>query len=99
MKNRFIITEIYTDGLAAVNKVLVDTQTHVQYLMHQEGATMSMCVLLGADGLPLLADEIEPHPLLNEPRKPIVAEKDRIQKRPETEELVVLPPVEVNKEI
>lgn len=98
MKNRFVITEIYSDGIHAVNKVLVDKQTKVQYLLHQEGSTMSICPLIQADGKPVLSDMIEEHPLMKNNRRNIIKEEDKIKVRPEDEELIVLPPVKVEKD-
>lgn len=55
-ENRFITTAIYHDALAACTKVIVDKKTRVQYLFHNEGTASGMCVLVDADGKPLLAD-------------------------------------------
>ena len=56
-KNRFITTEIYHDGMSACTKLLVDVETHVQYMFHNEGSGAGLCVLVDRDGRPLLADD------------------------------------------
>lgn len=56
-KNRFITTEIYHDGMSACTKILVDVETHVQYMFHNEGSGAGLCVLVDRDGRPLLADD------------------------------------------
>ena len=56
-KNRFITTEIYHDGMSASTKLLVDVETHVQYMFHNEGSGAGLCVLVDRDGRPLLADD------------------------------------------
>ena len=93
-ENRFIITEIHKDGIHAVNKVLVDTQTHVQYLLHQEGATMSCVVLVDANGKPLLSDNLTPYiPSISEE----IVEEDTINERKHDEIIETFEPVEIKK--
>lgn len=94
---RFIITEIYQDDLHAVDKVLVDTQTRVQYLLHQEGSGCSCCVLLNEEGKPLLSDSLTRHPDSIRVNTPPTKEKDYIQYRKESEPLAILPRIEVKR--
>lgn len=93
-ENRFIITEIHKDDLHAVNKVLVDKQTRVQYLLHQEGSTMSCVVLVDANGKPLLSDDLTPY---TPPKMEEIIEVDRINKRKDDEVLETFEPVEIKK--
>ncbi len=61
-KNRFVTTEIYHDGMSACTKILVDVETRIQYIFHNEGSGAGLCVLLDSSGQPLLAnDEIIEH--------------------------------------
>ena len=91
-ENRFIITEIHKDGIHAVNKVLVDTQTHVQYLLHQEGATIACVALIDANGKPLLSEDLTPY---IPPKAEEIVEIDRINERKHDEILLTFPRVEV----
>lgn len=93
-ENRFVITEIHKDDLHAVNKVLVDKQTRVQYLLHQEGATMTCVTLVDANGKPLLSDDLTPYVY---PKSQQIVEKDRINERKHDEILETFEPVEINK--
>lgn len=92
---RFIITEIYQDDLHSVDKVLVDTQTHVQYLLHLEGASCGCCVLIDEEGKPLLSNSLTRHPDSVRKVLPQEKEKDYIQYRNESEPLEKLPRVRV----
>lgn len=51
---RFI--ESYSQGVANVQKILVDTQTGVNYLLASSAATdgCGMCVLVDKDGNPII---------------------------------------------
>lgn len=93
-ENRFIVTEIYHDDLHAVNKVLVDTQTRVQYLLHQEGSSCGCVVLVDVNGKPLLADDMTPCEL---PKVSEIIETDQIQERSHDEILKTFKPVEIKK--
>lgn len=93
-ENRFIITEIHHDDLHAVNKVLVDKQTRVQYLIHQEGATMTCVTLVDANGKPLLSDDLTPY-IPKKTEK--IVEVDRINERKHDEILETFEPVEIKK--
>ena len=93
-ENRFIITEIHKDDLHAVNKVLVDKQTRVQYLIHQEGATMTCVTLVDANGKPLLSDDLTPY---IPPKADKIVEIDRINERKHDEILETFEPVEIKK--
>ena len=55
-ENRFITTEIYHDAMAACTKLIVDKETKVQYLFHNEGNASGFCILVDSNGLPLLAE-------------------------------------------
>ena len=95
-EQRFIITEIYAQDLHAVNKVLVDTQTRVQYLLHQEGASCAMVCLVDETGQPLLSDTLQPlETLQNE----FIEEKDTINKRRNDEKLETFPVVEIKGDL
>lgn len=93
-ENRFIITEIHKDDLHAVNKVLVDRQTRVQYLLHQEGATMTCVTLVDENGKPLLSDDLTPY---IPPKTDKIVEKDTINERKYDEILETFKPVEIKK--
>ena len=93
-ENRFIITEIHKDDLHAVNKVLVDKLTRVQYLLHQEGATMTCVTLVDEDGKPLLSDDLTPY---IQPKAEKIVEIDRINERKHDEILETFDPVEIKK--
>ena len=93
-ENRFIITEIHKDDLHAVNKVLVDKLTRVQYLLHQEGATMTCVTLVDKDGKPLLSDDLTPY---IPPKAEKIVEIDRINERKHDEILETFDPVEIKK--
>ncbi len=45
---------IYTQGTLTATKVLVDTETGVQYLYHQDGYAGGLTALLGKDGKPVI---------------------------------------------
>lgn len=93
---RFIITEIYLDGIYAVDKVLVDTQTKVSYLLHQEGGAMGLVPLIDAKGLPLLCEDLTPlNQKKEEPKKE--SYPDMIQERKKKEKIKKLKPVKVKK--
>lgn len=94
-KKRFIITEIYQNDLHAADKVLVDTQTNVQYLLHQEGSGCSCIVLVDQDGKPLLCQN--PVELPSSQPKAVQEEKDLIGKRSEDEPLKKLEIVKPKK--
>ena len=91
-KERFIVTEIYGQDLHAVNKVLVDTETRVQYLLHQQGTSCALVCLVDENGLPLLSDTLKPLEVVKEK---IVEEKDTIKERGHDEILETFPPVEI----
>ena len=91
-KQRFIITEIYSQDLHAVNKVLVDTQTRVQYLLHQEGASCSMVCLVDETGQPLLSDTLDEIEIQKEEK---IEEIDSIRQRKDDELLETFPKVEI----
>lgn len=93
-KERFITTEIYPDGIFAVHKVIVDTQTSVAYYLHQEGSTASMCLLVDQEGKPLIVSDPQPAKIEDPMR---VDMRDRIKRRKETEELIPLKPVVIQK--
>lgn len=93
-ENRFIITEIHKDDLHAVNKVLVDKQTRVQYLLHQEGSTIACVALIDANGKPLLSDDLTPY---IPPKKEEIVEEDLIKERKYDEILETFKPVEIKK--
>jgi hypothetical protein len=59
MKKTDRFQEVYTQGTLTTTKVLVDTETGVQYLYHQDGHAGGLTVLLGKDGKPVIlpADE------------------------------------------
>ncbi len=46
---------VYKQGMASTMKIIVDTETGVQYLAMTEGYAGGMTVLLDRDGKPLLA--------------------------------------------
>lgn len=46
---------VYKQGMAGTMKIIVDTETGVQYLAMTEGYAGGMTVLLDRDGKPLLA--------------------------------------------
>ena len=46
--------EVYTQGHISTTKILVDTQTGVNYLFHMEGYGGGMTVLLDRDGKPVV---------------------------------------------
>ena len=53
-KERFV--EVYNQGIVNVMKVVVDTETGVNYVLgsHNKASGTGMTVLLGADGKPLI---------------------------------------------
>ena len=53
-KDRFV--EVYSQGLTNVEKIIVDTETGVNYVLgsHNKASGTGMTVLLGADGKPLI---------------------------------------------
>lgn len=53
-KERFV--EVYNQGLVNVAKIIVDTETGVNYLMgsHNKQAGTGMTVLVDADGKPIV---------------------------------------------
>ena len=53
-KNRFV--EVYTQGLTNVAKIIVDTETGVNYLLASSTLTAGcgMSVLVDADGKPIV---------------------------------------------
>lgn len=53
-ENRFISVCKEKSVIYGTSTVLVDTQTGVQYFYHCEGAPGGMCVLVDAEGKPLL---------------------------------------------
>lgn len=55
MKERFV--EVYSQGVTNVRKVLVDTETGVNYLIASSNMTggCGMTVLVDADGKPVVA--------------------------------------------
>lgn len=91
-EQRFIITEIYSQDLHAVNKVLVDTKTRVQYLMHQEGASCGIVCIVDETGKPLLSDNLQP---IEFTKDQCIEDKDTIKSRWMNEKLEELPPVEI----
>lgn len=97
INKRFIITEIYQNDMHAVDKVLVDTQTHVQYLLHLEGSSSSCSVLVDAQGKPLLCENLTPHPDSIYVKKEIPEEVDQINERKENEPLEKLRRVKIRK--
>lgn len=94
-ENRFIITEIYHDDLHAVDKVLVDKKTRVQYLLHQEGSTLGCVVLVDENGKPLLSDHLEPYQKTEQKKERI--EIDRIQERKIDEIIESFEPVKIKE--
>jgi hypothetical protein len=52
MNNRFLISE--KEGLMEGTRIIVDTETGVQYLMAYERSLGGITVLLDKDGKPLL---------------------------------------------
>lgn len=94
-EQRFIITEIYSEDLHAVNKVLVDTQTRVQYLLHQEGASCALVCLVDEMGQPLLSDTLTPIKIKKEEKE--IKETDTIKEREHDEILETFPKVEIIK--
>ena len=53
---------VYKQGMACTMKIVVDTETGVQYLAMTEGYAGGMTVLLDRDGKPLLAPLANGHP-------------------------------------
>ncbi len=53
-KERFV--EVYNQGLVNVIKIVVDTETGINYVLgsHNKATGTGMTVLLGADGKPLV---------------------------------------------
>lgn len=53
-KNRFV--EVYSQGVANVEKIIVDTQTGVNYVMASSAQTAGcgMSVLVDAEGKPIV---------------------------------------------
>ncbi len=53
-KNRFV--EVYTQGLTNVEKIIVDTETGVNYLLATSALTSGcgMALLVDADGKPIV---------------------------------------------
>ena len=53
-KDRFV--EVYNQGLLNVVRILVDTETGVNYVLgsHNKASGTGMTVLVGADGKPLV---------------------------------------------
>jgi hypothetical protein len=49
---RFVKT--YSQGIASVTEIWVDTQTGVNYLYHSEGYSGGLAPLLGRDGAPVI---------------------------------------------
>lgn len=98
-KQRFIITEIYQDDMHSVNKVLVDSETNVQYLLHQEGSGCSCVVLVGANGLPLLYENPTPHPDSIRKIVKVEEEVDMIQERKHDEPIEVIKPIKIKKRV
>lgn len=96
-EQRFIITEIYQNDMHAVDKVLVDTQTHVQYLLHQEGSGCSCTPLIDENGKPLLCHHITPHPDSIRKKPVVIEEKDLICERKEEEEIETIKPVKIKR--
>ena len=95
-QKRFMITEIYQDDMHAVDKVLVDTQTHVQYLLHLEGAGCCCTPLIDENGKPLMCHDCTPHP--DSIRKEnIFKEHDKINFREKDEPIEVIQPIEIKK--
>lgn len=93
-KNRFVTTEIYPEGIHAVHKVIVDTQTHVAYYLHQEGSGSTMCLLVDRDGKPMIVDEIK-ESLVQDPNH--IDMRDRINSRKDDEALEKIEPVKIKK--
>ena len=46
--------KIHSDGAMSGSEIWVDTQTGVQYFFHASGYAGGMCVLVDAEGKPLL---------------------------------------------
>ena len=46
--------EVYSEGSLTVTKILVDTQTGVNYLFHASGYAGGLTPLLKADGTPVV---------------------------------------------
>ncbi len=46
--------KVHSDGAMSGSTIWVDTQTGVQYFFHSEGYAGGMCVLVDAEGKPLL---------------------------------------------
>ena len=53
-KDRFV--EVYSQGVTNVEKIIVDTQTGVNYVLgsHNKASGTGMTVLVGADGKPVV---------------------------------------------
>jgi len=47
--------KVYANGTLSSTEIWVDTETDVQYLFHAAGYAGGMCVLVDAEGKPLLA--------------------------------------------
>ena len=56
-KKRFI--EIYTEGKLSSNRIILDTETGVQYLFHESGYAGGLTPLLGPDGKPIITPQAE----------------------------------------
>ncbi|MBP3493997.1 MAG: xylan 1,4-beta-xylosidase [Oscillospiraceae bacterium] len=46
--------KVHSDGAMSGSEIWVDTQTGVQYFFHASGYAGGMCVLVDAEGKPLL---------------------------------------------
>ena len=53
-KEQRFIKVMEDSGFISSNEVLVDTQTGVQYFYHSAGNSGGMCMLVDAEGRPLL---------------------------------------------
>jgi hypothetical protein len=54
-KNKRFI-QVHSEGVMLVNQVIADAVTGVQYLVTQNGSGVAVCLLVNAEGKPLLLD-------------------------------------------
>lgn len=94
---RFIITEIYQNDMHSVDKVLVDLNTNVQYLLHQEGSGCSSVVLVDPNGQPLLYENPVPHPDSLRKEIKMIEEVDMINERENDEPIEVIKPIKLKR--
>ena len=56
-KERF--KEVYSQGVLTMTKILVDTETGVNYVYHMDGNSGGLTVLVGRDGKPVITPVVE----------------------------------------